>query len=235
MNSINFNKKKGIFSKLDMDALIPEHFRLRQYYYDPDQLPKEYPVFIKPEWGQNSKGIICVHNKTEYRSFQDAAKGSDMPFIVQNAALEKKEFEIYYLRSPDNNDTYSFLSITQVINTCTNKHPINSIHNPCTGYVEITKAFSAKQLQALWTCFKKIGDFPMARVGLKADDINKMLKGNFHIVEINLFLPMPLALFAQNIDFCEKKKSIKTTMSFAAKLVKKIPKNMTGESIFFDR
>ena len=235
LNSIYFNKQKGIFSKLEMDRLIPEQWRLAQYYYDAGKLPEHYPVFIKPEWGQNSKGISCVHNEKEYRSFQDVADTTDMPFIVQNAALEENEFEIYYLRSSDNSDNYSFLSITQVTNTCVNSHPINSIHNNCTGYVDITQTFSAKELQTIWFFLRKIGKFRMARVGLKADGIKEIFMGNFHIVEINLFLPMPLALLAENVDSYKKKKIIKTTMSLAAKLVKDIPENETGERIFFQK
>jgi hypothetical protein len=235
LNSIFFNEKKRIFSKLDMDALIPAHLRLKQYYYEPDKLPKSYPVFVKPEWGQNSNGIIRVHNKKEYRAFQGVAGTTDMPFIVQDAASGKKEFEIYYLRAPDNRDNYSFLSITEVTNKCQKHYPINSVRNPCTGYADITKTFSAEELQAIWVFIRKIGGFRMARVGLKADDVKEMLRGNFHIVEINLFLPMPLVLLAQNIDFYEKKKIIKTTMSLAAKLVKNIPRNETGKRIFFQK
>ncbi|MCF6249346.1 MAG: hypothetical protein L3J69_18625, partial [Desulfobacula sp.] len=134
LNAGYFNKKKGIFSKLDMDSVIPASFRLGQSYYDPDQPPKHYPVFLKPEWGQNSNGIVRVNNEKGYRAFGEGIGSTDMPYIVQDAAPGKKEFEIYYLRSPDNTDDYAFLSITQVINTCQNHHPVNSIHNRCTCY-----------------------------------------------------------------------------------------------------
>ena len=235
LNSMFFNKKKGIFSKLDIDALIPARWRLGQSYYDSDKPPESYPVFIKPEWGQNSNGIIRVNNKKEYRVFQGVAETSDMPFIVQEAAPWKKEFEIYYLRSADNSDNYAFLSITEVTNTCTKSYPINSIHNRCTGYADITQTFSEKESQTIWFFIRKIGGFRMARVGLKANDIKDILMGKFHIVEINLFLPMPLVLLAQNVDPCEKREIIKTTMSLAAKLVKGVPKNETGERIFFQK
>jgi len=46
---------------------------------------------------------------------------------------------------------------------------------------------------------------------------------------------MPLVLLAENVDSCEKKKIIKLTMSLAVKLVKNIPKNETGESIFLKK
>ncbi len=235
LNSMFFNAEKGIFSKLEMDSLIPPCWRLSQFYYDPDQPPERYPVFIKPEWGQNANGVIRADNKNEYLAFKDIATGTDMPFIVQDAARGKKEFEVYYLRCPDNSDDYSFLSITEVTNTCQKSLPINSIHNPCTGYVDITSRFCDKELQTIWFCLKKIGGFRMARVGLKADNIEALFKKEFRIVEINIFLPMPLILLAENVNQREKKKIIKTTMSLAAKLVKNIPKDETGETIFFQK
>ncbi len=235
LNSQYFNEAKGIFSKLEMDILIPKRHRLHQYYYDPKILPSSYPVFIKPEWGQNSKGIICVKNNKDYQAVQSVTRDTDMPFIVQEVALGKNEFEIYYLRSPENSGSYAFLSITQVINHSQEDHPINSIHNPHTFYREITHIFSAAELEAIWVSLGQIGKFRMARIGLKADDIKGILQNHFKIVEINLFLPMPLVLLAENIDLYEKNKIIKKTMSFAAKLVKIIPENETEKKIFFQK
>ncbi len=235
LNYNYFNKRKGIFSKLELDTVIPEKHKLKQFYYNSGKLPVSFPVFIKPEWGQNSNGIVIVHDGKEYKKFKKTAAASDMPFIVQEAAPEQKEFEIYYLRSPENFDKYSFLSITHVTNTCTAPNPVNSIHNPCTNYVDITHSFSEKELQIIWLFLKKIGKFPMARVGLKANDIKDILKEKFHIVEINLFLPMPLVLLSENIDLRERNNIIKTTMSIAAKLVKKLPENRTGKKIFLSQ
>ena len=218
-----------------MDSLIPPRWRLEQYYYDPEQPPKTYPVFIKPEWGQNSNGIVRADNENEYIGFQGVSKTQDMPYIVQDAAPGEKEFEIYYLRSSDNHDNYDFLSVTAVTNTCLKSHPINSIHNPCTCYVDITKTLSTKELLTIWSLLRNIGEFRVARFGLKADNIKEILNKKFHIIEINIFLPMPLVLLAENVDSCEKKKIIKLTMLLAAKLVKNIPKNETGENIFFKK
>lgn len=235
LNSTYFNKKKGIFSKLEMDSVIPAGFRLRQTYYDPDKFPRRYPVFIKPEWGQNSNGIVRVHNKKGYQAFQNSIDATGIPYIVQEAAAEKKEFEIYYLRSPDNGDDCAFLSITQVTNTCRNHHPINSIHNPCTVYTDITQTFSSKELEAIWFSLRRIGSFPMARVGLKAADFRGILKEEFQIVEINLFLPMPLVLLTKNVGLIEKNRIMKKTMSLAARLAKAIPKKNFGRTIFFQK
>ncbi len=216
-----------------MDKQIPSRWRLNQYYYDSNIDPKNYPVFLKPEWGQNSNGIMRLESKEEYKQFHKVVEKTDMPFIVQDAALGKKEFEIYYLRSPDSRDEFSFLSITQVINSCRESHPVNSIHNPCTSYMDRTKSFSDNELQIIWNFIREIGEFRMARVGLKADNIKNILSGKFSIIEINLFLPMPLVLLAENVEQSEKKKIIRTTMSLTARLVNTIPNYETGRRIFF--
>ena len=235
LNSRYFNRRKGIFSKLEMDNLIPERFRLRQYYYDPDKLPQNYPVFLKPEWGQNSNGIVRVHNQQDYTDFKKSAKTAALPFIVQEAALRKTEYEIYYLRSPENTSDAAFLSITQVINTCKNKYPINSIHNPCTIYKDITDTFSANDLQTIWFTLRQIGVFRMARVSLKAANRKGILEKKFQIVEINLFLPMPLVLLSNNVGLVKKNTIMKQTMSIAARLARDIPKKESGKQILFQK
>jgi hypothetical protein len=58
INAEWYNKKKGFYSKIDMDARIPKKWRLKQGYFDKNNLPETFPVFLKPEWGQNSNGII---------------------------------------------------------------------------------------------------------------------------------------------------------------------------------
>jgi len=156
-----------------------------------------------------------------------------MPFIVQEAAKGRNEYEIYYLRSPERQDKPAFLSITQVNNFCRKAYPINSIHNPCTGYKDITDTFPAEDLDRIWQAVKNIGSFPVARVGVKADDRASLTRQSFKVVEINLFLPMPLILFAKNVGWDEKMKIIKKTMTFAARLAKRVPKTVSGRQIFF--
>ena len=110
LNSTYFNEAKGIFSKLEMDNYIPRQWRLKQYYFDRDVVPDSFPVFLKPEWSQDSIGITCVQNEVEYRSFSGQAKKAAIPYIVQQAASGRQEFEIYDLRSPECNDDCVVLS-----------------------------------------------------------------------------------------------------------------------------
>lgn len=233
LNSNYFNEAKGIFSKLEMDNHIPDQWRLPQYYFDREVLPESYPVFIKPEWGQNSNGIVRINSKSEYLAFDSHVRQKNMPYIVQQTASGRIEFEIYYLRSPESPDDFAVLSITQVVNNSRVQHPINSIYNPNTTYLEITSTFSAQELQDIWNYLKAIGNFRMARVCLKADSKEDMLQGVFQIVEINLFLPMPLVLLAKNVREEKKQQLLESIMLICARLVKTIPRNETGKSIFF--
>jgi hypothetical protein len=73
----------------------------------------------------------------------------------------------------------------------------------------------------------------MARICLKADSKENLLQGIFQIVEINLFLPMPLVLLAKNVSEEKKQQLIEAIMMVTARLVKTIPRNETGKSIFF--
>jgi len=233
LNSRYFNETKGIFSKLEMDDLVPEQWRLQQYYLDEDQAPGKYPVFIKPEWGQNSKGIVRIDTEQSYRAFARQTRKTAVAYIVQEAAVGREEYEIYYLRSPIRENDCAVFSITRVTNSGHIKSPINSVHNPDTAYVEITSTFAGDDLLKLWRYVKTIGTFRMARVCVKADTREALLQGRFQVVEINLFLPMPLVLLAENVKDAQKQRLAGEIMTIAARLVKTIPPEQTGTSIFF--
>lgn len=233
LNNHYFNEVKGIFSKLEMDALIPRRWRLTQYVYHREQVPKMYPVFLKPEWGQNANGIIRVLDENQYRLVDQQVRHKPIPYIVQPAAAGKKEFEIYYLRSPENSKEYGIFSITLVNNRSAEHHPVNSIHNPDTTYLDITSTFAKPELAVVWNHLKLIGDFRMARICLKADSEKAVQRGDFQVVEVNLFLPMPLFLLASNVEMKKKQHFIRKIMRITARLVKQIPREKKRKSIFF--
>ena len=233
LNSRYFNETKGIFSKLEMDELIPEQWRLQQYYLGHTPEPRRYPVFLKPEWGQNSMGIVRIDNERSYKAFARRTHKTAVPYIVQEAAAGREEYEIYYLRSPGQEDDFAILSITRVQNCGTTRYPINSVHNPDTSYLDITPAFAGDELVKIWSYVKTIGTFRMARVCVKADGREALLQGRFQIVEINLFLPMPLVLLAENVVDQQKQRLIGEIMTIAARLVKTVPPEQTDKPIFF--
>ncbi len=90
-------------------------------------------------------------------------------YIVQHAAIGKEEFEVYYLHSPEKSQEYGVFSINWVRNRSTIPHPINSIHNPETTYLDITYNFSEKEKRDLWNHLNSVGNFRMARVCTKAN------------------------------------------------------------------
>ncbi len=104
INAEWFNQSKGFYSKIDMDARIPLKWRLEQDYLDKNNPPKDFPVFLKPEWGQNSNGIVRLDSLDEFMAFD--AKESKIPHIVQQAAVEAQEYEIFYIRDADRSIKY---------------------------------------------------------------------------------------------------------------------------------
>ena len=70
LNAKYFNREKGIFSKLEMDRVIPENWRLKQFKADGNAFPDTFPVFLKPEWGQNAYGIHRADTLKEYQEMR---------------------------------------------------------------------------------------------------------------------------------------------------------------------
>ncbi len=223
LNSRYFNEEKGIFSKLDRDQLIPQEWRLTQELYDPQPVPAAFPVFIKPEWGQNATGIVCLRNAEEFRAFSPRANRAMVPYIVQQANFGHREFEVHYLRSPGNPEGYDAFFLTQVINRSRQPHPINSVHNPDTSYLDITSTLNEDQRSSPWNQVAGIGQFKMVRLCLKADSLGELTQGHFQVVEINLFLPIPLVLLADNVGPTREVTIAKQLMSSTARLVTTIP------------
>lgn len=93
INAEWYNKKKGFYSKIDMDKRIPLKWRLNQDYLDKNNPPCKFPVFLKPEWGQNSNGIKRIDSRDEFLAFNH--KKSKIPYIVQEVAIEMQEYEIF--------------------------------------------------------------------------------------------------------------------------------------------
>jgi hypothetical protein len=74
LNSQFYNTKLKIFSKLDMDKRLPEQWKLTQYIDDGTVQPAHFPVFVKPEWGQNSKGVVridCSGSRLSISNFEN--------------------------------------------------------------------------------------------------------------------------------------------------------------------
>ena len=59
LNARHFSGERGIFSKMAIDDLIPERWRLSQTIDADSVVPDSFPVFLKPEWGRMPTASIA--------------------------------------------------------------------------------------------------------------------------------------------------------------------------------
>ena len=232
LNARYFSDKKGIFSKIDIDALIPDRWSLDQVYDDGISVPEKFPVFVKPEWGQNAFGIMRADSTEDLTRIRAKIEGSKTAYIIQEAATESREFEIFAIPDHNNNQRYTVLTITEALNCEDEKYPINSINNESTSFKEITDHFDQDQLNLIWSYVRQLGDFKISRVCVHANSEQDLLQGEFHLIEINLFVPMPINLLDKNYTWPDKTKFIFKCMMALAKLTKNLNPRSTRPAIF---
>jgi hypothetical protein len=231
LNAPWFNSERRLFSKLDMDELIPEAWRLRQTALDKTSMPQDWPVFLKPEWGQNARGIAVAQNPDDWQSLSQSLQQLPVPYLVQEAAPGKQEFEVFYIRSSTQAQQFAMLSVTETRNLGDVAWPVNSILNPDTRHV--TLDLTTEQQQQLWQQMRQLPDFRIARVGLRADSIEAVLAGRFHVIEINLFVPMPLTLLDEKIPLKQRHGFIRKAMKALAELTRALPGTQKRKNIFW--
>jgi hypothetical protein len=217
LNSDYFNEEKNIFSKRELNQYIPHQWRLRQVV-DDDKITPEFPVFVKPEWGQNSHGVLAAKDFAELCTIRQKRKSNSVTFLLQEAATEMLEFEIFYIRAAENLDNFAMLSVTETVNRSSDALPVNGVNNRNSSYRDRTRRFSEAELQSLWSMMKKIGFFRIARVGARANSIEELMAGKFHVIEVNIFLPMPLVLLDSQKGWPEKHRIIRHSMKCASQL-----------------
>lgn len=231
LNSPYFDRQEGIFSKIRIDSAIPEKWRLEQFYDDGTRRPRHYPAFLKPEWGQNAKGIIKVTTDQELAAARVELADARVKYLVQEGAQEAREFEIFTLRHDVDQSKYAVLTVTEAINS-SETNPVNSIHNRNTTYSEITSQFSEEQKDLLWGFVCEIGEFNISRMSVRADSLETLLMGQFHVIEINLFLPMPINMLDRRYDDSSRWKMVKTYMNQLAKITRARDKKRQEKPVF---
>jgi hypothetical protein len=235
LNASYFNEQRNLFSKLDMDARIPEQWRLVQFMDIGNNNPSTYPVFMKPEWGQNSQGIVRIDNLNALQKIRQTRSVSPPFYLLQQAAPGKREFEIFVIPEKDNLQQFSVLSITETCNSGDDPLPINGIYNDNTYYRDCLAELSLTQQNEIWAHLKKIGDFRIARYGVRADSLESLIAGQFHVIEINLYVPMPLILLVQEVSLWQKIKFIRSSMKQLVKVTSTIPRTQAVKAIFFNK
>ncbi len=231
LNSEFFSANEGIFSKKDIDQLIPEKWRLSQRYDEAGYFPDQYPVFVKPEWGQNASGIYRADNADELKEIRKKVFQARTRYLIQQGASEKREFEVFSILSHENKNNHAVFTVTEAINE-SETNPVNSVYNVNTTYREITEQLSDQEKQTLWQLTCQIGRFNISRLSLRADSIAEMLEGNFHVIEINMFAPMPINLLDQKYNNAQLWKFIRHYMLCLAKITKYRDKSLTEKPVF---
>ena len=235
LNANYFNEDLELFSKLDMDLQIPEKWRLAQFVDQTDRLPESFPVFIKPEWGQNSQGIVRADNEQQLNQHRQQRQKNGPRYLIQAAAQGQREFEIFYIPGAQTDQSSAIISITETCNSSNDAMPINGINNKDTSYRSCMSELNAQQIEKIEHIFGCIGDFKIARYCARADSLQALLDEQFSIVEINIYVPMPLILLVKSIGFKEKVNFIFSTMRQLALVTKDIPTSQTVKSVFFKK
>jgi hypothetical protein len=233
LNANYFNQEKGIFSKLDMDSLIPEKWRLKQCVDHVDFQPDSYPVFVKPEWGQNSQGIVRADNLQQLNEHRQQRSQKGPRYLVQNAAKGRREFEIFYIPGAKANDSSAIVSVIETCNNSKEEMPINGINNTHTYYQSRMAELTAQQIKKIEAIVSSIGSFKIARYCARADSLEALLDEQFSIVEINIYVPMPLTLLVKEISLKAKLTFILKIMKQLALVTKEIPESQVVKSVFF--
>ncbi|MBX2824425.1 MAG: hypothetical protein KTR33_06825 [Gammaproteobacteria bacterium] len=203
LNARHFSSDKGIFSKLNIDNMIPERWRLKQERLGETSAPTGFPIFVKPEWGQNANGVTRADDQASFNAIRQRLNGSATRYIAQQGAPERREFEIYTIFPTASRDHCELITVTESINQ-THDYPVNSIYNENTFYHDITDQFDDDQLLALSRHTLEIGQFGHCRLSTRADNLDDLVAGRFHVIELNLFIPMPINLLDQNVSLSKR-------------------------------
>ncbi|MBX2868024.1 MAG: hypothetical protein KTR18_05090 [Acidiferrobacterales bacterium] len=231
LNSERFDGREGIFSKLEIDKSVPAEWRLAQRYDDGNFIPDTWPVFVKPEWGQNAAGILRADSLEELTDIRKANANESIRYLVQDGAPEKREFEVFALRHHADKSKYAVFSITEAVND-SERDPVNSINNPSTEYVDITDRFNEEQCEKVWQMVNRIGEFNISRTSFRANSIEDLLKGKCHVIEVNLFVPMPIHMLDQRYQPRDITAMVLRYMMKLARITKARDKSLPEKPVF---
>ncbi|MGB5706017.1 MAG: hypothetical protein WBM41_04245 [Arenicellales bacterium] len=231
LNSPCFDRHEGIFSKLDIDQYIPQEWRLEQRYDDGEVVPEYWPVFVKPEWGQNAAGVERADSPQDLTEIRKRTKNERVKFLLQQAAPESREFEIFSMRHYHDQNNYAVLTVTEAVNE-SEPNPINGIYNPSTKYVEITEQFDSTQIGQLWQHVNRIGHFNISRASVRANSLEDLMVGRFHVIEVNLFLPMPINMLDRRYGLKQILDMIRRYMMSLARITKARDKSLPEKPVF---
>jgi len=211
LNARYFSARDGIFSKLQIDDLIPDRWRLPQRLDAPDHHPGSFPVFLKPEWGQNAHGIHRADDLQQLHRLRRELADRPERYLIQEAAPGRHEYEIFGIDARRDGSAHAVLTVTEAVNT-RERFPINSKFNRDTNYIELTEAFSDAELATLSGYLSELGRFGISRLSVRATSREALLAGDFKVIEINLYVPMPINLLDASHDWPRRWRFIRGAM-----------------------
>lgn len=231
LNARYFSDEQGIFSKLGMDALIPPRWRLPQSLDSVAVTPGRYPVFLKPEWGQNAQGIHRADDAEQLGRLRATLSSRPQRYLIQEAAPGTREFEIFGIDADRADRRHDVLTVTEAVNP-SERFPINSKFNVDTRYVEITDTFDEAERAILSGHLDAVGQFGITRMSVRSDSREALLDGRFHVIEINLFVPMPINLLDARYTTRERWRFIRRAMMALARATKAIDPAQKRPAVF---
>ena len=231
LNARYFSSEQGIFSKLSMDSLIPERWRLVQEIDSDGCEPSRFPVFLKPEWGQNAHGIHRADSHEQLISLRGKLANEPQRYLLQEAAPGLREFEIFSIDANRRDGKHDVFTVTEAINS-REAYPINSKYNRHTRYADITSQFTAEQQVQIADYLSQIGEFGISRMSVRADSLEALVEGDFHVIEINLFLPMPINLLDASYNWRQRLQFIGNAMMNLARATQLIEPQARTQPIF---
>lgn len=230
LNARYFSEREGIFSKLQLDELIPARWRLPQQLDRADLVPARFPVFLKPEWGQNASGIHRADDMAELQRLRRELADRPERYLLQEAAPGRHEYEIFGIDAHPHGEAgdhlHDVLTITEAVNT-SEAFPINSKFNRDTRYVELTEQFDQAERSVLSRYLGELGQFGISRLSVRADSREALLAGDFHVIEVNLFVPMPINLLDSGYDWGMRWRFIRRAMmalAQATRVIEPVPR-----------
>lgn len=217
---------------MSIDGLIPEKWKLVQTIDSEGYVPESFPVFLKPEWGQNAHGIHRADNLSQLVKLRSNLADQPQCYLVQQAAPGRREFELFSIDADREDGIHDVFTVTEAVNN-TESYPINSKYNLSTRYSDITAEFNDAQRDQMSGYLSQIGTFGISRMAVRADSTEALVNGDFHVIEINLFLPMPINLLDGNYTWQQKWAFIRPAMMSLAQSTKLIKPVEKRQPIFY--
>lgn len=218
LNHKHLEIKKGIYSKHKLNQIIPNKHKLisqplKKFISKPEI---NFPIILKPDWGESSLGIKKVNNKINLDKLINNKQIKIEKYFVQQFNQFNIEYDIVFLK----NQITKNIEISEITTvSTTNKDKITGInHN--SNYKNITSQFSKTEIIKLQNNLNWLNkNFNSGKITLKSNSNKELLNNNFKVIETNILFPLPNSVHTLKTNK-EKKKVISKHLTKMIKLSK---------------